>query len=70
MYKKKDKSEGKPEENSKEKANTVADELRLALWFIGKIGDPLRARQVLNAAVGAVGVAARPTDKNKLEKIG
>jgi hypothetical protein len=36
-----------------DRADTPADELRLAMWFIGKIGDPQRAVKVVTAAAAA-----------------
>lgn len=47
--------------------NTVNDELRLALWFVDQIGDPLRARQLVTAAVSALGIVDRHTTATKLE---
>lgn len=44
------------------KKNSPNDELRLALWFISKIGDPLRALQLVNAAVQALAIAKREID--------
>jgi hypothetical protein len=45
---------------------TPNEELRLALWFIDKISDPLRAKQIVDAACKAmclVRVDKQATDK-------
>jgi hypothetical protein len=51
---------------AREDPKTPNEELRLALWFIDKIGDPLRAKQIVDAACKAmclVRVEQRSTDK-------
>jgi hypothetical protein len=49
----------KKDDSNKSGAPTAAEGLRLALWFIDKIGDPARAKALLIAACTAVQATAK-----------